>query len=141
MTSLSPAAHHLLRSPGLCHLVLGCDGGWRVQRGAPPRAGLTPISPPSRGLPTSASDNALARARSFSNGTSGSGGSQQDSPRIRASPSFTFGSPRPPELPAAVASQSPPSGSTPALGRGKPGWGPLARLLRHLSSCYGAPRP
>ncbi|XP_053858119.1 cytosolic carboxypeptidase-like protein 5 [Vidua macroura] len=85
----------------------GTGGGPRRRGGArtPPRS--------STGLPTSASDNALARARSFSNGTSGSGGSQQDSPRIRASPSFTFGSPRPP------ASQSPVSGgSIPALGRG-----------------------
>ncbi|NXN87840.1 CBPC5 protein, partial [Bombycilla garrulus] len=67
----------------------GAGGGPRRRGGArtPPRS--------STGLPTSASDNALARARSFSNGTSGSGGSQQDSPRIRASPSFTFGSPRP----------------------------------------------
>ncbi|NWV32916.1 CBPC5 protein, partial [Grantiella picta] len=64
-------------------------GGSRRRGGArtPPRS--------STGLPTSASDYALARARSFSNGTSGSGGSQQDSPRIQASPSFTFGSPRP----------------------------------------------
>ncbi|XP_039916266.1 cytosolic carboxypeptidase-like protein 5 [Hirundo rustica] len=87
----------------------GAGGGPRRRGGAriPPRS--------STGLPTSASDNALARARSFSNGTSGSWGSQQDSPRIRASPSFTFGSPRPP----AAASQSPPSGgSAPALGRG-----------------------
>ncbi|XP_015471318.1 cytosolic carboxypeptidase-like protein 5 isoform X2 [Parus major] len=89
----------------------GAGGGPRRRGGArtPPRS--------STGLPTSASDNTLARARSFSNGTSGSGGSQQDSPRIRTSPSFTFGSPRPPA--AAVASQSPlSSGSTPALGRG-----------------------
>uniref|UniRef100_H0ZXI6 Cytosolic carboxypeptidase-like protein 5 n=1 Tax=Taeniopygia guttata TaxID=59729 RepID=H0ZXI6_TAEGU len=110
----------------------GASGGPRRRGGArtPPRS--------STGLPTSASDNALARARSFSNGTSGSGGSQQDSPRIRASPSFTFGSPRPP----AAAPQSPVSGgSTPAPGRGKPGWGPLARLLRRLSGCCAAPRP
>ncbi|NXG18472.1 CBPC5 protein, partial [Grallaria varia] len=59
----------------------------RESAGTPPRS--------STGLPTSASDNTLARARSFSNGTSGSGGSQQDSPQIRASPSFTFGTPRP----------------------------------------------
>ncbi|NXM06892.1 CBPC5 protein, partial [Tyrannus savana] len=67
----------------------GAGGGPRRREGVgtPPRS--------STGLPTSASDNSLARARSFSNGTSGSGGSQQDSPRIRASPSFTFGSPRP----------------------------------------------
>uniref|UniRef100_A0A8C5UC95 tubulin-glutamate carboxypeptidase n=1 Tax=Malurus cyaneus samueli TaxID=2593467 RepID=A0A8C5UC95_9PASS len=98
------------------------SGGSRRRGGArtPPRS--------STGLPTSASDNALARARSFSNGTSGSGGSQQDSPRIRASPSFTFGSSRPPAV--AVATQSPPNGdSSPAPGRGKPGWAPLTRLL------------
>ncbi|NXK89197.1 CBPC5 protein, partial [Formicarius rufipectus] len=67
----------------------GTSGAPRRREGSrtPPRS--------STGLPTSASDNTLARARSFSNGTSGSGGSQQDSPRIRASPSFTFGSPRP----------------------------------------------
>ncbi|XP_068535246.1 cytosolic carboxypeptidase-like protein 5 isoform X2 [Anas acuta] len=54
-------------------------------------------SPPrsTTGLPTSASDNALSRARSFSNGTSGSGSSQQDSPQIKASPSFSFGCSRP----------------------------------------------
>nr|XP_047911637.1 cytosolic carboxypeptidase-like protein 5 [Anser cygnoides] len=54
-------------------------------------------SPPrsTAGLPTSASDNALSRVRSFSNGTSGSGSSQQDSPQIKASPSFSFGCSRP----------------------------------------------
>ncbi|NXW81807.1 CBPC5 protein, partial [Alopecoenas beccarii] len=63
----------------------GAGGGPRRRGGArtPPRS--------STGLPTSASDNALSRLRSFSNGTSGSGSSQQDSPQIRASPSFTFG--------------------------------------------------
>uniref|UniRef100_A0A8C3TZD4 Cytosolic carboxypeptidase-like protein 5 n=1 Tax=Catharus ustulatus TaxID=91951 RepID=A0A8C3TZD4_CATUS len=112
----------------------GTGGGPRRRGGArtPPRS--------STGLPSSASDHTLARARSFSNGTSGSGGSQQDSPRIRASPSFTFGSPRPSA--AAVASQSPPSGSrAPVLGRGKPGWAPLARLLRRLSGCWAGPQP
>uniref|UniRef100_A0A8C5UHP4 tubulin-glutamate carboxypeptidase n=1 Tax=Malurus cyaneus samueli TaxID=2593467 RepID=A0A8C5UHP4_9PASS len=110
------------------------SGGSRRRGGArtPPRS--------STGLPTSASDNALARARSFSNGTSGSGGSQQDSPRIRASPSFTFGSSRPPAV--AVATQSPPNGdSSPAPGRGKPGWAPLTRLLWRLSSCCSGARP
>ncbi|XP_035177373.1 cytosolic carboxypeptidase-like protein 5 isoform X2 [Oxyura jamaicensis] len=54
-------------------------------------------SPPrsTTGLPTSASDNALCRTHSFSNGTSGSGSSQQDSPQIKASPSFSFGCSRP----------------------------------------------
>ncbi|KAM3675438.1 cytosolic carboxypeptidase-like protein 5 [Ammospiza maritima maritima] len=109
----------------------GSAGGPRRRGGArtPPRS--------STGLPTSASDHALPRARSFSSGTAGSGGSQQDSPRIRASPSFTLGSPRPPAVP-----QSPGGGgSSPAPGRGKPGWGALARLLRRLSSCWAAPRP
>ncbi|XP_050186810.1 cytosolic carboxypeptidase-like protein 5 isoform X2 [Myiozetetes cayanensis] len=89
----------------------GAGGGPRRREGVgtPPRS--------STGLPTSASDNSLARARSFSNGTSGSGGSQQDFPRIRASPSFTFGSPRPPA--AAVAPPSPASdGGALAPGRG-----------------------
>ncbi|NXN38345.1 CBPC5 protein, partial [Rhinoptilus africanus] len=60
----------------------GAGGGPQRRGGArtPPRS--------STGLPTSASDNALSRARSFSNGTSGSGSSQQDSPRITASPSL-----------------------------------------------------
>ncbi|NWQ88788.1 CBPC5 protein, partial [Burhinus bistriatus] len=64
-------------------------GGPRRRGGArtPPRS--------STGLPTSASDNALSRMRSFSNGTSGSGSSQQDSPQIKASPSFTFSCSRP----------------------------------------------
>ncbi|NXT24030.1 CBPC5 protein, partial [Syrrhaptes paradoxus] len=67
----------------------GAGGGLRRRGGAgtPPRS--------STGLPTSVSDNALSRTRSFSNGTSGSGSSQQDSPQIRASPSFTFGCSRP----------------------------------------------
>ncbi|NXE71340.1 CBPC5 protein, partial [Calcarius ornatus] len=67
----------------------GSAGGPRRRGGArtPPRS--------STGLPTSASDNALPRARSFSGGTAGSGDTQQDCPRIRASPSFTLGSPRP----------------------------------------------
>ncbi|NXD04664.1 CBPC5 protein, partial [Certhia familiaris] len=70
--------------------------GLRSASGGPRRRGGARTPPrSSTGLPTSASDNTLARARSFSNGTSGSGGSQQDSPRIRASPSFTFGSSRP----------------------------------------------
>ncbi|NXI41125.1 CBPC5 protein, partial [Galbula dea] len=60
-------------------------GGQRRAGGArtPPRS--------STRIPTSASDNILSRARSFSNGTSGSGSSLQDSPWVRASPSFTFG--------------------------------------------------
>ncbi|XP_075353685.1 cytosolic carboxypeptidase-like protein 5 isoform X3 [Mycteria americana] len=90
----------------------GAGGGPRRRGGArtPPRS--------STGLPTSASDNALSRMRSFSNGTSGSGSSQQDSPQIKASPSFTFSCSRP-SGPAA-ASQSPQKGSAsaPAPGRG-----------------------
>ncbi|NXW38945.1 CBPC5 protein, partial [Phaetusa simplex] len=67
----------------------GAGGGPRRRGGArtPPRS--------STGLPTSASDNALSRMRSFSNGTSGSGSSQQDSPQIKASPSFPFSCSRP----------------------------------------------
>ncbi|XP_064304500.1 cytosolic carboxypeptidase-like protein 5 isoform X1 [Phalacrocorax carbo] len=90
----------------------GTGGGPRRRGGArtPPRS--------STGLPTSASDNALSRMRSFSNGTSGSGSSQQDSPQIKASPSFTFSCSRPSG--PATASQSPQKGSTrvPAPGRG-----------------------
>ncbi|NXU50967.1 CBPC5 protein, partial [Turnix velox] len=67
--------------------VRGMKGSSRGPRrrggaGTPPRS--------CSGIPVSASDNALSRARSFSNGTSGSGGSQQDSPRLRASSSFSF---------------------------------------------------
>ncbi|KAM6326840.1 cytosolic carboxypeptidase-like protein 5 isoform 7-T7 [Alca torda] len=88
----------------------GAGGGPRRRGGArtPPRS--------STGLPTSASDNALSRVRSFSNGTSGSGSSQQDSPQIRASPSFTFSCSRAPG--PAAASHSPPKGSARAPGRG-----------------------
>ncbi|XP_030345157.1 cytosolic carboxypeptidase-like protein 5 isoform X4 [Strigops habroptila] len=90
----------------------GASGGaWR--RGGsrtPPRSSVR--------LSTSNSDNTLSRIRSFSNGTSGSGSSQQDSPRIKVSPSFTFSCSRP--LGPATASQSPPKRSTraPAPGRG-----------------------
>ncbi|XP_043365888.1 cytosolic carboxypeptidase-like protein 5 isoform X15 [Dermochelys coriacea] len=42
----------------------------------------------SNGLPTLSSENALSR--SYSHGTSGSSGSQQNSPQIKAAPSFTF---------------------------------------------------
>ncbi|XP_051780968.1 cytosolic carboxypeptidase-like protein 5 isoform X2 [Erpetoichthys calabaricus] len=52
------------------------------------------LSPPkgSFGLTTSASENALNRTRSNSNGTtSGSSSSQQNSPQLKSSPSFTFG--------------------------------------------------
>ncbi|NXJ86606.1 CBPC5 protein, partial [Trogon melanurus] len=60
----------------------GAGGGPRRRGGArtPPRS--------STGLSTSASENALSHVRSSSNGT---GSTQQDSPRLRASPSFTFG--------------------------------------------------
>ncbi|GAB0185213.1 cytosolic carboxypeptidase-like protein 5 [Grus japonensis] len=88
----------------------GAGGGPRRRGGVrtPPRS--------STGLPTSASDNALSHTRSF--GAGGSGGSQQDSPQIKASPSFTFSCGRP-SGPAA-ASQSPQRGSSraPAPGRG-----------------------
>ncbi|XP_074010137.1 cytosolic carboxypeptidase-like protein 5 [Numenius arquata] len=88
----------------------GAGGGPRRRGGArtPPRT--------STGLPTSASDNALSRTRSFSNGTSGSGGSQQDSPHIKASPSFTFSCSRAPA--PSAATQSPQRGSARAPGRG-----------------------
>ncbi|XP_054675981.1 cytosolic carboxypeptidase-like protein 5 isoform X3 [Grus americana] len=88
----------------------GAGGGPRRRGGVrtPPRS--------STGLPTSASDNTLSHTRSF--GAGGSGGSQQDSPQIKASPSFTFSCGRP-SGPAA-ASQSPQRGSgrAPAPGRG-----------------------
>ncbi|XP_074803384.1 cytosolic carboxypeptidase-like protein 5 isoform X6 [Natator depressus] len=44
----------------------------------------------SNGLPALSSENALSRAGSYSHGTSGSSGSQQSSPQIKATPSFTF---------------------------------------------------
>nr|XP_042701357.1 cytosolic carboxypeptidase-like protein 5 isoform X3 [Chrysemys picta bellii] len=44
----------------------------------------------SNGLPAVSSENALSRARSSNHSTSGSSGSQQNSPQIKASPSFTF---------------------------------------------------
>ncbi|XP_059583585.1 cytosolic carboxypeptidase-like protein 5 isoform X3 [Alligator mississippiensis] len=71
--------------------------------GGPRKKG--PRTPPrgSNGLP--GAENALTRTRSFSNGTSGSGSSQQNSPQIKASPSFPFGSGQP-----AGTSQSPPKG-------------------------------
>ncbi|XP_064911409.1 cytosolic carboxypeptidase-like protein 5 isoform X3 [Columba livia] len=103
----------------------GAGGGPRRRGGArtPPRS--------STGLPTSASDNALSRVRSFSNGTSGSGSSQQDS-HIRASPSFTFGCSR--ASGPAPASQSAPRGSDAALAPGRV-------VLRGRSACEPPPRP
>ncbi|XP_033916817.1 cytosolic carboxypeptidase-like protein 5 isoform X3 [Melopsittacus undulatus] len=89
----------------------GASGGpWR--RGGsktPPKSSIR--------LSTSNSDNALSRIRSFSNGTSGSGSSQQDSPQIKVSPSFTFSCSRP--LGLAAASQSPPKHSTRASAPGR----------------------
>ncbi|XP_071663352.1 cytosolic carboxypeptidase-like protein 5 isoform X3 [Patagioenas fasciata] len=104
----------------------GAGGGLRRRGGArtPPRS--------STGLPSSASDNALSRVRSFSNGTSGSGSSQQDSPHIRASPSFTFGCSR--ASGPAAASQSAPKGSDAALAPGRV-------VLRGRSACEPPPRP
>ncbi|KAM4680664.1 cytosolic carboxypeptidase-like protein 5 isoform 2-T2 [Amazona ochrocephala] len=86
--------------------------------GGPWRRGGSKTPPRSSMISISNSDNALSRIRSFSNGTSGSGSSQQDSPRIKVSPSFTFSCSRP--LGLATASQSPPKRSTraPAPGRG-----------------------
>uniref|UniRef100_H3BAM9 Cytosolic carboxypeptidase-like protein 5 n=1 Tax=Latimeria chalumnae TaxID=7897 RepID=H3BAM9_LATCH len=46
----------------------------------------------SNGVASSVSENSLIRTRSNSNGTSGSSSSQQNSPQIKISPSFTFGS-------------------------------------------------
>ncbi|NXQ88320.1 CBPC5 protein, partial [Nyctibius grandis] len=77
------------------HSCLGNLRAWMLKHvrgmkgaGAGPRRRGGAQSPPSSStaLPTSASDNALSRVRSSSDGTS-----QQDSPQIRASPSFTFG--------------------------------------------------
>ncbi|XP_056669141.1 cytosolic carboxypeptidase-like protein 5 isoform X6 [Monodelphis domestica] len=51
------------------------------------RGSRTPPKGPN-GLPISCSENTLSRTRSFSTGTSGS--SQQNSPQIKTSPSFTF---------------------------------------------------
>ncbi|XP_077186533.1 cytosolic carboxypeptidase-like protein 5 isoform X3 [Paroedura picta] len=55
-------------------------------------------TPPKGGnvLSASCSENSLCRTRSFSNGTSGSGGSQQTSPQVKTSPSFTFSCSRSP---------------------------------------------
>lgn len=87
-------------------------------------------SPPrsAGGLPSSASESALSRVRSFSHG------SQQDSPRVRASPSFPG---------AAVDAPGPQKGGMqpPAPLRGKPGWGPLAHMLQCLPSCCTEPQP
>ncbi|XP_054978610.1 cytosolic carboxypeptidase-like protein 5 isoform X4 [Sorex araneus] len=50
------------------------------------------------GLPGTGPENTLSRTRSFSTGTS-AGGSQQDSPQMKSSPSFPFHGLRPPGLP------------------------------------------
>ncbi|XP_069706642.1 cytosolic carboxypeptidase-like protein 5 isoform X2 [Phaenicophaeus curvirostris] len=85
----------------------GAGGGPRSRGGAgtPPRS--------STGIPTSASDDALSRARSFSDSTGGS--SRRELPRIRASPSLTLsGDPA-----LAPVSRSAPKGSTTAPGEGR----------------------
>ncbi|NWR53845.1 CBPC5 protein, partial [Bucorvus abyssinicus] len=63
----------------------GADGGPRRRGGArtPPRS--------STGVPTSVSDNALSRTRSFGDGTGTGGSTQQDSLQLQASPNITFG--------------------------------------------------
>ncbi|KAL8184927.1 UNVERIFIED_CONTAM: hypothetical protein K2H54_032579 [Gekko kuhli] len=55
-------------------------------------------TPPKGGnvLSASCSENSLCRTRSFSNGTSGSSSSQQTSPQVKTSPSFTFSCSRSP---------------------------------------------
>ncbi|XP_069461629.1 cytosolic carboxypeptidase-like protein 5 isoform X3 [Ambystoma mexicanum] len=56
----------------------------------------TPKTPPkgSNGIPVLSSENTMGRTRSYSNGTSGS--SQQNSPQIKATTSFTFSYNKPP---------------------------------------------
>nr|XP_056708356.1 cytosolic carboxypeptidase-like protein 5 [Euleptes europaea] len=67
-------------------------------------------TPPKGGnaLSASSSENSLYRTRSFSNGTSGSNSSQQTSPQVKTSPSFTFSGSRSP-APAGMG-QSPQKG-------------------------------
>ncbi|XP_067999178.1 cytosolic carboxypeptidase-like protein 5 isoform X3 [Melanerpes formicivorus] len=94
----------------------------RSMKGAgegPRRRGGARTTPRSSiGIPISASDNVLSRARSFSNGTSRSSSSQQDSLQLKASPSFTFGCSSPSAQ--AATDQNAQHGSTPApaVGRG-----------------------
>ncbi|XP_068792685.1 cytosolic carboxypeptidase-like protein 5 isoform X6 [Struthio camelus] len=94
--------------------------GMKGAAGCPRKKGARTPPKSCNGLPTSTSDNALSRLRSFSNGTSGSGSSQQDSPQIKPSPSFTFSCSR--ASGPAPASQGPQKGSTRAPGpvRGVP---------------------
>ncbi|XP_067406598.1 cytosolic carboxypeptidase-like protein 5 isoform X2 [Emydura macquarii macquarii] len=68
----------------------------------------------STGLPALGSENALSRARSYSNDTNGSSSSQQNSPQIKASASFTFSCNRP--CGPSGLSQSPQKGSPRVLG-------------------------
>ncbi|XP_064364215.1 cytosolic carboxypeptidase-like protein 5 isoform X2 [Dromaius novaehollandiae] len=88
--------------------------GMKGAAGCPRKKGARTPPRSCNGLPTSASDNALSRVRSSSNGTSGSGSSQQDSPQIRPSPSFPSSCSRPSG--AAPASQGPQKGSPRAPG-------------------------
>ncbi|XP_054845280.1 cytosolic carboxypeptidase-like protein 5 isoform X2 [Eublepharis macularius] len=69
-------------------------------------------TPPKGGnvLSASCSENSLCRTRSFSNGTSGSSSSQQMSPQLKTSPSFTFNCSRSPAPAGVGTSQSPPKG-------------------------------
>lgn len=102
---------------------LYCEG-----RAEPPAHTQVRFSSPGSGLPTSASESALSRVRSFSHG------SQQDSPRVRASPSFPG---------AAVDAPGPQKGDTQPLAplRGKAGWWLLAHVLQCLPSCCAEPQP
>ncbi|XP_060106961.1 cytosolic carboxypeptidase-like protein 5 isoform X2 [Heteronotia binoei] len=72
-------------------------------------------TPPKGGnvLSASCSENSLCRTRSFSNGTSGSNSSQQTSPQVKTSPSFTFSCSRSP-APMGMG-QNPPKGVTRVL--------------------------
>lgn len=96
---------------------------------------------PSSGLPALSSENALSRARSYSHGTSGSSGSQQNSPQIKAAPSFTFSCNR--AGGPAGGSQSPQKGSPRVLApvRGKLGGEPLLAFIQYLWSCCVRRRP
>lgn len=102
---------------------LYCEG-----RAEPPAHTQVCFSSPGSRLPTSASESALSRVRSFSHG------SQQDSPRVRASPSFPG---------AAVDAPGPQKGDTQPLAplRGKAGWWLLAHVLQCLPSCCAEPQP
>ncbi|XP_054978607.1 cytosolic carboxypeptidase-like protein 5 isoform X2 [Sorex araneus] len=88
------------------------------------------------GLPGTGPENTLSRTRSFSTGTS-AGGSQQDSPQMKSSPSFPFHGLRPPGLPGLGSGTQkvsqrelgPVRGRAGAeLARGKTGCGPTENI-------------